>query len=127
MIDSIRYCFWRCGTCQGGPKAGFGNIACRGRAAALVCDYGEVITFSGEPQDALDKILAIRAVHPGRTQDHVPWVGSAHAALPRELAATVGVQRRCGIVFDIRRPLAPVKHVIGRDMNERDPAASGLV
>ena len=46
--------------------------------------------------------------------------------LARELAAAIGIERVHRILFDIGRALAPVEHIIRRDMNQRNSAAAGL-
>src|SRR5262249_7699695 len=107
-------------------EARLGDVPRRCRAAALVGDYGQALALGGKAQDRPDKILAIRAIDPGRAQDDVPWTSGTDAALARELAAAIDVEWRDLILFHIGSTLAPVEHIIGRDMNERYPAAPCL-
>ena len=74
----------------------------------------------------LEREVAIKVLSEGLAKDDVARIGGADAAFAREFAAAIGIERRHGIPFDIGRALAPVEHVIGRDVNERNPAAPGL-
>src|SRR6516162_9092326 len=106
-------------------EAHCGDVPRRCRAAALVGDDGQARALS-KAYDRPDKILAIRAIDPRRAQDDVPRISGPDPALARELAAAIDVEWRDLILFHIGRTLAPVEHIIGRDMNERYPAARCL-
>src|SRR5664280_933496 len=56
----------------------------------------------------------------------MPWIGGTDAKLSGKLAAAIGIERRHLILLDIRRPLSPVEHIVGRNMNERNPVTPGL-
>ena len=103
-------------------EAHCGDVPRRCRAAELVRDHGHAPALGGEAQDRPDKILAIRAIDPRRAQDDVPRISGPDAALARELAATIDVEWRDLVLFHIGCPLAPVEHIIGRNMNERYPS-----
>src|SRR5262245_49842960 len=126
MIDAIRRSLGLHRTAHSDVKAHPGDVPRRCRAAALVGDHGQAFALGGKAQDRPDKILAIRAVDPRRAQDDVSWISGPDAALARKLTATIDVKWRDLVLFHIRRALAPVEHIIGRDMNERYPAARCL-
>ncbi len=88
-----------------------------GRATALVRNDVQAVALGHQPQDRFDEILTIGAVNPRCAQNDMPRIG-ADAVLPRELAATIGSERRRLILLHIGKTLSPVEHIIGRDMNE---------
>jgi hypothetical protein len=126
MVDAVRRLFWRRHAGHSDVETRLGNVTRRARAAALICDHRQTVTLGCEPQNRPDKILAIGTVDPRRAQDDVPRISGPDPALARELAAAVGIERRHRILFDIGRALSPVEHIIGRDMDKRNPAMPGV-
>src|SRR5262249_22992918 len=53
-------------------------------------------------------------------------ITGADGVFPDKLAAAIGIDWCRFVLLDIRRALAPVEHVIGRDVNERNAAATGF-
>ena len=64
MIDAVGRLLWLRRAAQRDVEARPGDVARRGRAAALVGDDGQPIALGGKPEDGLDEILADRGCTP---------------------------------------------------------------
>ena len=126
MIEPIGRSSGLCGAEEGDVLAGDRDVARGGRAAALVVDDGEAVALAGKPQDGLHEIMAVRAIDPGRAQDHVARIVGRDRALACELARAIDIERGGRVGFDVRRVLLAVEDVVGGNMDERNGVAFGL-
>ena len=78
--------------------------------------------FAASCSMVLHEIAAVRAVDPGRAQDHMARARLAHRPLAGLLAGAVDIERRHRVVLDVGAALGAVEHVVGRDVDQRQPA-----
>ena len=95
------------------------DIGGGGRTAALVRDDAQDRPLGPEPQHGFHEICSICPVHPGGPQDDVVRRRRPHGALGGFLAAPIDIERVDGIRLAVGLALAPVEHVIGRQVNQR--------
>ena len=97
------------------------DIGGGGGTAALVRDDPQDRPLGREPQHGFYEICSVSPVHPGGAQDDVVWRRRSHGALAGLLAAPIDIERIDRIRLAVGLALAPVEHIIGRQVNERRP------
>jgi hypothetical protein len=98
-----------------------GDVRGGGWATDLIIYDLKLAPFSGKTQHGPDEVRAVRAVNPGRTQNHMLGASRSHSVLAFGLAEPIGTERSKGIVFAIGRSLGPVEDVIRGNLDKRRP------
>lgn len=109
----------------GKPQDRMRQIGRISRRSDLVVHHVQRIAFAAQPQHRLNEIIPVLRVEPCGTNH----AGIAPARFDRLLSgqfrAAVNALRRGRTVFLQRMTTLPVEHVIGRNMDQTDPALPG--
>ncbi|CAI1123171.1 Uncharacterised protein [Serratia entomophila] len=97
------------------------NVARVGRAAALIGDNPQHIAIFRQPQHRLDKVIAVFAKYPRRTDDNRLRMRAGDRNFPVKLGFTVNPQRVGHIRLAVGRLRLTVENIIGRNVDQTTP------
>ena len=98
--------------CEAEARIRNGRRRCR--SANLIGNDAEAVAFGPKTQHGFDKVVAMRAKDPRRSEDPVARAAVTQTVFAKQLGCAVNAKRRCCVVGSPRIGAAAGKHIVGR-------------